>query len=230
MTVRNIVAEPLIVHQIGNREEQTDRVREALARVRLSDDMINRYPHEFSGGQRQRIGLARALILEPKLLVCDEPVSALDVSVQAQVLNLLEDLKDEMGLSLLFIAHDLSVVEHISDRVLVMYLGKVVESARADELYQHPQHQYTEALIASLPRPDPRSRKKRYLLKGTVPDASDIPKGCRFHTRCQYAQEICREVSPELEPIGADHHVACHRAKELDLQGYDSGGRPNWLD
>jgi oligopeptide/dipeptide ABC transporter ATP-binding protein len=231
MTVRNLVAEPLVVHKIGKHAERTMLVKRALARVRLSDDMVNRYPHEFSGGQRQRIGLARALILDPLLLVCDEPVSALDVSVQAQVLNLLQDLKNDMGLSLLFIAHDLSVVEHISDRVMVMYLGKIVESAASGELYQRPAHPYTEALLASLPRPDPRSKKKRFLLKGSVPDPSDAPSGCYFHTRCQYATEICQEVRPELKEVdsAAQHYAACHRFGELDLQGYDRGGKPNWL-
>ncbi len=231
MNVRNIIAEPLIVHRLGTKNEQLELVQEVLRKVRLSPDIINRYPHEFSGGQRQRIGLARALILNPKLLVCDEPVSALDVSVQAQVLNLLQDLRSKMGLSLLFIAHDLSIVEHISDRVMVMYLGKIVESALTDELYKQLKHPYTEALLSAVPKPDPRSRKNRIFLEGSVPDSSDVPSGCYFHTRCPYTKDICRKMEPALEEINSDmmHYVACHRAAELDLRGYEYGAKPGWL-
>jgi oligopeptide/dipeptide ABC transporter ATP-binding protein len=219
MTVGDVVAEPLVIHHQGSAAERRDRVRAALDSVRLSPDMVNRYPHEFSGGQRQRIGLARALVLEPRLLVCDEPVSALDVSVQAQVLNLLDDLRRRMGLSLLFIAHNLGVVEHISDRVAVMYLGRIVESAAAADLYRDPRHPYTAALMASIPRPDPRAQRAAYVLEGNVPDPSHVPPGCAFHERCRYAVERCRVERPELRGVDGEgtHAAACHRFAEIDL-------------
>lgn len=223
MSVRDIVAEPLRVQKIGTKAERTERVRQLLRRVGLSDYQMNRYPHEFSGGQKQRIGIARALALNPKIIVCDEPVSALDVSVQAQVLNLLSDLQKELGLTYLFIAHNLGVVEHISDRVIVMYLGKIVEIAKSDDLYQKPLHPYTEALLGSIPEGDPRSKKKRVRLEGSVPDPSNPPKGCNLAPRCPYAYDICRNEEPPLRRMDEDseHYVACHFAKELRLYGYD---------
>ena len=223
MSVRDIIAEPLQTHRIGSRREQTDQISTLLQRVGLGAYQMNRYPHEFSGGQRQRIGIARALALSPKLIVCDEPVSALDVSIQAQVLNLLSELQQEYNLTYLFIAHDLSVVEHISDRVLVMYLGKIVEAALADRLYQVPKHPYSEALLAAIPVGDPRSAKKRIPLKGTVPDPSNPPPGCNFKTRCPYAVDECHQSEPELRQLlqGQDQFVACHFADELQLKGYE---------
>jgi oligopeptide/dipeptide ABC transporter ATP-binding protein len=220
MSVRDIVAEPLEIHRLGSKAEQDDRVRTLLQSVGLSGDQMNRYPHEFSGGQRQRIGIARALALSPRLLVCDEPVSALDVSVQAQVLNLLQDLQQELGLTYLFIAHDLSVVEYISDRVMVMYLGKIVEMARAKTLYKEPMHPYTEALLAAIPTGDPDSERQRKLLEGSVPSAARPPSGCRFHTRCPYAKEVCGAEEPPLRELAADHFAACHFAGELSLAGF----------
>ena len=224
MSVREIIAEPLNVNKIGTRSERTEKVRDLLERVGLSGSHMNRYPHEFSGGQRQRIGIARALALNPKLVVCDEPVSALDVSVQAQVLNLLSDLQEEFGLTYLFIAHDLSVVEHISDRLAVMYLGKIVEIAKAEEIYEKPKHPYSEALLAAIPTGDPRAKKIRKPLQGTVPSPSNPPSGCYFHTRCPYVKDICREQAPPMveDPPGSGHMAACHFAKELDLMGYES--------
>jgi len=222
MSIRDIIAEPLRVNKIGNRKEQTDRVNELLELVGLDRRGMYRYPHEFSGGQRQRIGVARALALNPKLIICDEPVSALDVSVQAQVLNLLEDLQDEFDLTYLFIAHDLSVVEHISDRVMVMYLGKIVEIAEFQDIYETPQHPYTEALLKSVPVGDPRSGRKRVALGGDVPDPADPPGGCNFHTRCPYAQARCQQEEPNLALLGnrPGHLVSCHFAEELKLSGY----------
>jgi oligopeptide/dipeptide ABC transporter ATP-binding protein len=183
---------------------------------------MNRYPHEFSGGQRQRIGIARSLALNPSFVVCDEPVSALDVSVQAQVLNLLAELQEEFGLSLLFVAHNLNVIEHICDRVIVMYLGKIVEVAEAQELYENPHHPYTEALLGSIPDGDPRIKKKRQPLEGTVPDPSNPPTGCNFNTRCRYAQDICFREEPPLVQIHneEDHRSACHFANEIDFKSY----------
>lgn len=223
MSVRDIIAEPLKVNKIGTRKERTERVEELLERVGLNSYQMNRYPHEFSGGQRQRIGVARALALNPRLIICDEPVSALDVSVQAQVLNLFEDLQDEFGFTYLFIAHDLSVIEHISERVMVMYLGKMVEIADSNSIYQEPQHPYTEALLGSIPVGDPRSNKERIPLPGNVPDPSDPPSGCNLHPRCPYAKDKCSQEEPELIelPDKEDHYVSCLYAKELDLKGYD---------
>jgi peptide/nickel transport system ATP-binding protein len=180
---------------------------------------MTRYPHAFSGGQRQRIGVARALALAPQLVVCDEPVSALDVSVQAQTLNLLQDLQYQFGLTYLFISHDLSVVEHISDRVVVMYVGKLVEHARSEELFYHPKHPYTEALLSAVPKPDPRQRTNPIVLEGDVADPANPPSGCYFHPRCRYAMDVCKTETPQLREIAPEHFVSCHRAEELNLSG-----------
>lgn len=219
MTVMDIVSEPLVIHGIAKGSELKSQVRELLEAVGLKAQHMNRYPYAFSGGQRQRIGIARALALRPKLVVADEPVSALDVSVQAQVLNLLHDLQQEFGLTYLFIAHDLSVVEHISERVAVMYLGNIVELAAADELYANPMHPYTEALLSAVPRTDPDQVTQRILLPGDVPDPSAPPPGCKFHPRCRYAHDICEVQVPVWHDLGDDHWVACHLADELDLAG-----------
>jgi peptide/nickel transport system ATP-binding protein len=219
MTVMDIVSEPLVIHGITKGEELKTQVRELLEAVGLKAQHMNRYPYAFSGGQRQRIGIARALALRPKLVIADEPVSALDVSIQAQVLNLLEDLQQEFGLTYLFIAHDLSVVEHISDRVAVMYLGKVVELAPAGEVYANPLHPYTEALLSAVPRTDPDQVTQRILLPGDVPNPADPPPGCKFHPRCRYAQDICQVEIPEWHDLADDHWVACHFADELALAG-----------
>ncbi|GAB4266419.1 MAG: dipeptide ABC transporter ATP-binding protein [Thermoleophilia bacterium] len=211
MTVGTIVAEPLVIHHIGTRAERKERVRELLDVVGLNPQFTNRYPHEFSGGQRQRIGLARALALNPKLIICDEPVSALDVSIQAQILNLLEQLQQELGLTYLFIAHNLSVVKHISDRVAVMYLGKIMESAPSAELYDNPAHPYTFMLLSAIPIPDPsveRSRARR-VIEGDVPSPVNPPSGCVFHPRCFRAKEICAREVPPMEPHGPKHEAAC---------------------
>ena len=220
MTVGTIIAAPLDVYQIGTRNERRERARELLGLVGLSAEHMNRFPHEFSGGQRQRIGIARALALNPRLIICDEPVSALDVSVQAQILNLLEDLKEELDLSYLFIAHNLSVIQHVSDRIAVMYLGKIVELADNDALYQSPKHPYSEALMSAIPAPDPDTKPDHILLPGEVPDPSDPPPGCAFHPRCHYAVERCRVETPVLTAVTDDetHFVACHRAQELTLR------------
>jgi oligopeptide/dipeptide ABC transporter ATP-binding protein len=219
MTVMDIVGEPLRIHGIAKGAELKSQVRELLEAVGLKAQHMNRYPYAFSGGQRQRIGVARALALRPKLIVCDEPVSALDVSVQAQTLNLLEDLQKEFGLTYLFIAHDLSVVEHISDRVAVMYLGNIVELASAEELYTTPFHPYTEALLSAVPRTDPDHVSQRIILPGDVPSPADPPSGCKFHPRCRYAQEVCGQEIPEWQELSDDHWVACHLADELKLVG-----------
>ena len=210
MTVGSIIGEPLEIHKIARGSEKTERVASLLQKVGLRAEDMRKYPHEFSGGQRQRIGIARAIALNPKLIVCDEPVSALDVSIQAQVINLLEDLQEEFGLSYLFIAHNLNVVEHISDRVAVMYLGQIVELASDADLYNDPQHPYTEALLSAVPIPDPTVKKKRIILEGDVPSPIDPPSGCHFHTRCMYKEKVCEEEAPEFKHIGGGHWVACH--------------------
>jgi len=210
MTIGSIIGEPLEIHKIAKGAEKEERVATLLQKVGLRAEDMRKYPHEFSGGQRQRIGIARALALNPKLIICDEPVSALDVSIQAQVLNLLGDLQEEFGLSYLFIAHNLNVVEHISNRVAVMYLGKIVELASDKELYENPQHPYTEALLSAVPIPDPTVKKKRIILQGDVPSPINPPSGCHFHTRCPYKEKICEEVEPVFKDIGGGHWVACH--------------------
>lgn len=213
MTVGSIIAEPLVIHNLfDSKKDRTDRVKQLLETVGLRPEHINRYPHEFSGGQRQRIGIARALAVDPKFIVCDEPVSALDVSIQAQVINLLMDLQQKLGLTYLFIAHDLKVVEHISTRVAVMYLGKVVELAQADELYLHPQHPYTRALMSAIPVPDPRHRDQRILLHGDVPSPINPPAGCHFHPRCPDMIEECKATCPSLRMTRPAHDTACIRA------------------
>ncbi len=219
MTVMDIISEPLRIHGVASGDELKARVRELLEQVGLRVQHMNRYPYAFSGGQRQRIGIARALALKPKFIVCDEPVSALDVSIQAQVLNLLHDLQRNLGLTYLFISHDLSVVEHISDRVAVMYLGVLAELAPAEELYAMPRHPYTEALLSAVPSADPDLKVQRILLPGDVPSPSKPPPGCKFHPRCKYAVAACSTVVPEWREISADHWVACHRADELKLAG-----------
>jgi peptide/nickel transport system ATP-binding protein len=219
MTVLDIIAEPLRVQGVRDKEQIRARVRDLLTRVGLRVQHMNRYPHAFSGGQRQRIGIARALVLQPRLIVADEPVSALDVSIQAQILNLLKALQQEFDLTYLFISHDLSVVQHISDRVAVMYLGSIVEMAATDDLFAKPRHPYTEALLAAVPRADPDQPKRRFVLPGDVPNPANPPPGCHFHPRCRYAQEICRRDRPALREITPGHVAACHFAEELQLMG-----------
>jgi oligopeptide transport system ATP-binding protein len=211
MTVGSIISEPLEVHSIGTKAERLERVRELLRVVGLNPYFINRYPHEFSGGQRQRIGVARALAVNPSFIVCDEPISALDVSIQAQIINLLEDLQEQFNLTYLFIAHDLSVVRHISDRIAVMYLGKIMEMCDRDELYRNPMHPYSQALLSAVPIPDPvvEEKRQRIILEGDVPSPVNPPKGCHFSTRCPKVMDVCRENEPEFRDYGEEHFVAC---------------------
>jgi len=224
MTLLQIVGEPLLVNKVARGGELQDRVAELLEVVGLRPEYMTRYPHAFSGGQRQRIGVARALALNPQLVVCDEPVSALDVSIQAQTLNLLQDLQEQFGLTYLFIAHDLSVIEHISDRVAVMYVGKLVEHADTRELFINPLHPYTEALLSAVPRPDPRIKTEPIVLPGDVADPANPPSGCYFHPRCEYAIDRCAQEEPQLRELAEDHYVSCHRAEELALTGVLSMG------
>jgi oligopeptide/dipeptide ABC transporter ATP-binding protein len=223
MSVGEIVGEGPLVHGMSNKEQREELVRELLAKVGLNQSHIHRYPHEFSGGQRQRIGIARALALNPEFVVLDEPVSALDVSIQSQVLNLLDDLQQELGLTYLFIAHNLAVVEHISDRVGVMYLGAMAELAGVDEIYAHPGHPYTVALLSAIPDPDPRHRKKRIILKGDIPSPANPPSGCRFHTRCWLRERLgnperCSAETPELREVAPGHQVACHFTDQVSTE------------
>lgn len=218
MTVGDIIAEPMVIHGRTGPETE-DTIIRLLERVGLRAEHMRRYPHEFSGGQRQRIGIARALALNPRLVICDEPVSALDVSIQAQTLNLLQALQQDFNLSYIFVAHDLSVVQHISDRVAVMYVGKIVEMADAEELYLYPLHPYTEALMSAVPKPDPLYRSDRMIMQGDVADPSNPPPGCYFNPRCRYAKDICRQKAPEFREVKPEHFVACHFAEELKLKG-----------
>jgi oligopeptide transport system ATP-binding protein len=213
MTVGDIIGEPLLIHNLATGKALEQRVKELLNVVGLSGQHARRYPHEFSGGQRQRIGVARALAVNPKIIICDEPVSALDVSIQAQVINLLQDLQKEFGLTYLFIAHDLAVVKHISDRVAVMYLGQIVELTTKGELYDNPLHPYTKALLSAIPIPNPEVKRDRILLEGDVPSPINPPPGCHFHTRCRYARPECSEAVPEWKEVNPGHFVACHLVK-----------------
>jgi len=226
MRVGDIIAEPLEIHAIGTGDERRSRVEDLLEHVGLGAEMYNRYPHQLSGGQRQRVGVARALSIEPRLVICDEPVSALDVSVQAQVLNLLADLQEELGLTYVFIAHDLSVVEYISDRVMVMYLGKLMETAPTRKIFERPAHPYTEALLNSIPKRVRGGHRKRFVLTGDIPSPVNPPSGCVFHTRCQYAKDICKTETPPLQPLPKDPEtsVACHLVDELTLSPYYTAG------
>jgi oligopeptide transport system ATP-binding protein len=227
MTVGDIVGEALAIHRLASGGARKERVRELLGLVGLSERFADRYPHEFSGGQRQRIGIARALGVSPEFIICDEPISALDVSIQAQVLNLLEDLQARLGLTYIFIAHDLSVVRHVSDRVAVMYVGKLVEIAGVDELYARPLHPYTRALLSAVPVPDPaiEASRRRIILQGDVPSPVNPPKGCRFHPRCAHARDVCRSEEPAFAEAAPGHGIACHRWKELEYSGAQPSAR-----
>lgn len=222
LTVKDLISEPLEIHNVAHGKEAEERVAELMTSVGLNPAYMRRYPHEFSGGQRQRIGLARTLSLNPRLIVADEPVSALDVSVQAQVLNPLEELRSRLGLTMVFVAHDLSVVEHISDRIAVMYVGKLVEMAETSELLNHPLHPYTEALLSAIPPADPDIMPDRIQLKGEVPSPANPPSGCIFHPRCRYAKAVCSEQEPPLVEYEPGHSAACHFAKELHLKGIEA--------
>ena len=219
MTVLDLVSEPLKVNKMASGSELEDRVKDLMQVVGLEVKYLKRYPHAFSGGQRQRIGIARALSTNPKLIVCDEAVSALDVSIQAQILNLLQDLQEEFHLTFLFVAHDLSVIEHISDRVAVMYVGKMVEMAETEELFIHPKHPYTEALLSAVPKNDPDVKMSRLILPGEVANPANLPSGCAFHPRCKYAQEKCKVDQPEWQEVTPEHFASCHFASELELSG-----------
>jgi peptide/nickel transport system ATP-binding protein len=223
MTLRDIIGEPLLVNGVASGSALEDRVAELLRLVGLHPEYMERYPHAFSGGQRQRVGIARAIALEPQLVVCDEPVSALDVSIQAQTLNLLEDLQARLGLTYVFVAHDLSVVQHVSTRVAVMYVGRIVELAPTADLFFGPRHPYSEALLSAMPAPDPLHRGKRIFLAGEVPDASNPPSGCHFHPRCRFAVQACKVSAPPLTEVSPGHLVSCHRAAELSLVGVIPG-------
>lgn len=229
-TVKDIIGEPLAIHNISKGQAAENRVAELMSAVGLNPAYMQRYPHEFSGGQRQRIGLARALTLNPRLIVADEPVSALDVSVQAQVLNLLSEIREELGLTLIFIAHDLSVVEHISDRIAVMYVGKIVELAETETLLSKPLHPYTEALLSAIPPADPTIKLERIQLEGEVPSPANPPKGCSFHPRCRYAKDICKHDEPSFTEVEPGHFVSCHFAEELHLQGVTASPAAKTLD
>ncbi|PTV96317.1 oligopeptide transport system ATP-binding protein [Rhodobacter aestuarii] len=228
MTVAGIIGEPLDEHTTLNRAQKLARIYELMDKVGLNRDFANRYPHEFSGGQRQRIGIARALALNPKFIVCDEPIAALDVSIQAQVVNLLEELQDSLGLTYLFISHDLSMVRHIADRVAVMYLGRIVELASRDDLYDAPMHPYTQALLSAVPEPDPNAEtsRNRIILKGDVPSPANPPKGCNFCTRCPKVMDICREVEPTFGEVTPGHFLACHLYQEAAVGAANSGANP----
>ncbi len=219
MTVLDIIGEPLLVNKMARGRELEEKVKYLANVVRLNIKHLKRYPHAFSGGQRQRIGVARALATNPKFIVADEPVSALDVSIQAQILNLLQDLRGEFNLTYLFISHDLSVVEHISDRMAVMYVGKIVELTKTEKLFLDPKHPYTEALLSAVPKPDPRLKMERIILSGEVANPANPPSGCYFHPRCRYAKDICKTNGPELKEVEPDHYTACHFARELNLKG-----------
>jgi oligopeptide transport system ATP-binding protein len=219
MTAGDIIGEPLLVHGIADRKLRREMVGRLMEKVGLSGEQMERYPHEFSGGQRQRIGIARAIVMEPQLVIADEPVSALDVSIQAQILNLMKDLQKDLGLTYLFITHDLAVVRHISDRIAVMYLGKIVELTGSNELFGNPLHPYTQALLTAAPGADPHERKKRLMIRGDIPSPVDIPPGCSFHPRCPCRMDICDKVTPLLEDVSEGHAVSCHlTGKERQLQ------------